>query len=397
MERYIQNYPAVNQKHTYVTTFLSHKADPMANTISYMKRALALAQDALGTTSPNPAVGAVLVKDGLVIGEGHTQPPGQPHAEVVAIDQASSSTVGASLYVTLEPCNIQGQTPPCTDAIIDAGIVEVHAAVKDPNPLVKGKGLELLRSAGIKVQCGEARQAAKELYAPFTKHITTRMPYVMAKFAVSLDGKIATSTGDSRWITSPRSRQYVHQMRKASDAIIVGVNTVIRDNPKLTVRDSKDNPLIHQPLRVIIDSKGRTPTDSQLFKELGHTVVAVTSAAAPNVAALTAVGAEILELPMTKDGGVDPCALLQTLGARGIVSMMIEGGGQVLGSFFDLDQVDKVVAFISPMVIGGSSAPSPVGGIGFSNLAQVAKLEQVKVRRVGPDIMVVGHPHKVFH
>ena len=396
MERCIQNYLAVDHKHTYVTTFLSHKADPMANTISYMKRALALAQDALGTTSPNPAVGAVLVRDGLVIGEGHTQPPSQHHAEVVAIDQAWSSTKGASLYVTLEPCCIQGRTPPCTDAIIDAGIVEVHAAVKDPNPLVNGKGLELLRSAGINVQCGEARQAAMELYAPFTKHINTKMPYVLAKFAVSLDGKIATSTGDSRWITSPRSRQYVHQMRKASDAIIVGVNTVIKDDPKLTVRDSRDNPLIHQPLRVIMDSKGRTPADSQLFKELGHTVVAVTSAGAPNLAALTATGAEILELPMTKDGGVDPCALLQALGVRGIVSMMIEGGGQVLGSFFDLDQVDKVVAFISPMVIGGSSAPSPVGGIGFSSLAQVARLEQVKVRRVGPDIMVVGYPPKVF-
>ena len=357
-----------------------------------MKRALGLARQALGTTSPNPAVGAVLVRDGAIVGEGHTQPPGRSHAEIVALQAAGETSCGASLYVTLEPCCVYGRTPPCTQAILAAGVQEVHVSSLDPNPRVNGRGVQEMERAGTTVVLGEEQETSGELYEAFAKHISTRMPFVTAKFASSLDGKIATRTGDSRWITGSQARLHVHQMRAASDAIMVGVNTVLRDNPQLTARDEQGNALSVQPLRVILDSTGRTPRDARLLGEPGHTLVAVASGASAARAGLEAAGAEVLEVPATAEGRVDPYSLLRTLGERGIVSVLVEGGGTLLGSLFDSGLVDKAVGFVAPAIIGGSSAPSPVGGEGPALMSQITRLARTRVETVGDDIMVVGYP-----
>ncbi|MCE2462923.1 MAG: bifunctional diaminohydroxyphosphoribosylaminopyrimidine deaminase/5-amino-6-(5-phosphoribosylamino)uracil reductase RibD, partial [Dehalococcoidia bacterium] len=248
--------------------------------MSHMRQALALARLALGTTSPNPAVGAVIVRDGVVVGEGFTQPPGHAHAEVMALQQAGRNSRDASLYVTLEPCCTYGRTPPCTQAIIAAGISEVHAAITDPNPRVNGKGLSELEATGIKVYRGDGEEEAREMYEAFARHVNTGLPFVTAKFAMSLDGKIATHTGDSKWVTGPLARGHVQEMRRTCDAIMVGVNTVLRDNPRLTARDRDGSLLSRQPLRVILDSKARTPTDAILLSEPGLTFIAVTRSAA---------------------------------------------------------------------------------------------------------------------
>ena len=302
----------------------------MSSSDSYMARALALARKALGTTSPNPAVGAVIVKDGRILGEGHTQPPGRSHAEVVALQHAGESSSGASLYVTLEPCCTYGRTPPCTRAIIAAGIAEVHVATADPNPRVYGKGLAELEAAGVTVHSGEGQEEAGELYEAFAKHINTGLPFVIAKFAMSLDGKIATHTGDSKWVTGAPARGYVQEMRRACDAIMVGVNTVLEDDPQLTARDQGGDPLPQQPLRVIMDTSARTPPTARLLKEPGKTIIAVGEQKAhpldDRVSVLEEAGAEVLRLPLTEAGMVDPRALLEALGARGTVSLLVEGG-----------------------------------------------------------------------
>ena len=362
--------------------------------MSYMKQALALARQALGTTSPNPAVGAVVVKDNRTLGEGYTQPPGQSHAEVVALEHCGDSARGASMYVTLEPCCVYGRTPPCTEAIIAAGIREVYAARLDPNPRVDGKGLAQLAAAGVRVHSGEGEEQAEQLYEAFAKHVRTGLPFVTAKFAMSLDGKIATHTGDSKWVTGPDARAYVHEMRRTSDAIIVGVNTVLRDDPQLTARDRGGNPLGTQALRVILDSLARTPQDARIFGEPGHTLVSVAGAEGERMDRLRDAGAEVLELPADEAGMVDPGALLQNLGQRGVVSVLVEGGGILMGSLFDLDLVDKVAAFIAPVIVGGSSAPSPVGGTGAGTIAHSIKLDRAVTERFGDDILVVGYPSR---
>ena len=364
----------------------------MSDATNYMKRALNLARQARGTTSPNPAVGAVIVKDHVVLGDGFTLAPGQDHAEVVALKHTGENSEGASLYVTLEPCCTYGRTPPCTHAIIGAGIREVHIATVDPNPSVNGKGMAELESAGITVYTGEEEEEATELYEDFAKHVTTGVPFVTAKFAMSLDGKIATHTGDSKWISGGPARRYVHEMRRVCDAIMVGVNTVIRDDPQLTARDDEGRPLAHQPLRVILDSTARTPPSSRTLKELGHTIIAVTQPPADRVASLLEAGAEVLRLPATSEGKVDACALLKGLGERGVTSLLVEGGGTLLGSLFDLGLVDKVRAFIAPVIIGGLSAPSAVGGKGSASMSQAVRMKSVRVECIGEDILVVGYP-----
>ena len=359
--------------------------------MEYMQRALTLARQSMGTTSPNPAVGAVVVKDSAVLGEGHTLPPGQAHAEVVALERAGVGCVDASLYVSLEPCCYYGRTPPCTKAIIAAGIGEVFVAARDPNPRVKGRGLSELESAGIKVYIDQETGEVQEIYEAFAKHVKTGIPFVTAKYAMSLDGKIATHTGDSKWVTGPAARRYVHEMRRTCDAIMVGVNTILRDDPQLTARDETGAPLPHQPLRVILDSTARTPLHARLLKEPGQTVIAVTSRATNRIAALSNAGAEVLPMTAGADGKVDLHALLQVLGGRGVVSLLVEGGGTLLGSLFDLGLVDKVVAFVAPTIIGGALAPSPVGGSGGGVMSQVARLERVRMEQVEGDILVVGY------
>ncbi len=355
-----------------------------------MERALSLARLALGHSSPNPAVGAVIVEDDTIIGEGYTQPPGSDHAEVVALRQAGDRARGAAMHITLEPCCHFGRTPPCTRAIIAAGIAEVHIAALDPNPSVSGRGKEELETAGIKTHLGEHEEEARQLNEAYIKFITTGLPFITAKFAVSLDGRMATRTGDSRWISGEQSRQRVHQLRQAVDAIMVGVNTIVFDDPQLTAREQA-KPLGRQPLRVIVDSEGRTPPQARVFGEPGGTMVAVTEAAPPDrVGRLEQLGAQVLKFP-ERDGLVDLEELLRELGRREITCLLVEGGATLLGSLFDQGLVDKVIAFIAPILIGGREARGVVGGKGAEKIGHALRLRRVMVERLGDDVMVVGY------
>ena len=363
--------------------------------MDYMERALSLARLALGSTSPNPAVGAVIAKDGVIIGEGYTQPPGAAHAEIVAIKQAGEESRGATMYVTLEPCCHFGRTPPCTQTIIEGGIAEVHIATLDPNPLVSGRGKASLDDAGIKTELGEREEEARELNEAYIKFITTGLPFVTVKFAMSLDGKIATKTGDSKWISGEESREYVHRLRRVADAIMVGVNTILDDDPRLTARHGLDQAGVQEkPIRVVVDSKARTPPTAQVFKQPGRTIVAVTTAAPPsNIKVLEKAGAEVLELP-SREALVDLEALLAELGKREMTSVLVEGGGTLLGSFFKLHEkclADKVIAFIAPVIIGGRDAKLAVGGKGAERITDALQLSRVKIERFGDDVMICGY------
>ncbi len=358
----------------------------------FMECALSLAKLAVGYTSPNPAVGAVIVKDGLTVGMGYTQPAGFEHAEIMALRQAGDKARGATMYVTLEPCPHYGRTPPCTQAIIDAGISEVYIALLDPNPLVSGRGVNRLNENGIKTYIGMCQQEAYEINEAYIKHITTGLPFVVAKFAMSLDGKIATRTGESKWITREEARRYAHALRHTFDAIMVGVNTIVADNPRLTAKCCGDKGGIgkKQPLRLIVDSKGKIPLNAQVFLPPGEVLVAV---AEPFDSAkrkkFAEVGAEVLELP-AREGLIDIIELMKELGKREIVTVLVEGGGKLLGSLFDQQLVDKVMAFISPIIIGGCQAIS-VGGNGVDNIAKALRLSRLDVRMFGEDILVSGY------
>jgi len=353
-----------------------------------MQRAFSLARKALGSVSPNPAVGAVIVKDGEVVGEGHTQLPGSAHAEVMALQQAGEAAREATLYVTLEPCCHYGRTPPCTQTIIESGISTVHMAMIDPNPLVSGKGKAELESNGIVTHVGEKEADAQEIVEAYVKYITTGIPFVIAKFAMSLDGKIATRTSDSKWISSDWSRRYVHQLRSQTDAIMVGVNTVLKDDPQLTARMVETD---RQPSRIIVDSRGQTPPSAIALHQSGKTIIATTNAVELTRAnEYTNAGAEVISLK-SRDGRVDINELLKVLGKKEITSVLVEGGGTLLGSLFDLGVVDKVIAFIAPIIIGGEEAVTPVAGKGVESVAQALRLNRVEVEQFGDDIMITGY------
>ena len=351
-----------------------------------------MAKLALGQVSPNPAVGAVVVKDGVVVGQGYTQPPGSLHAEALALKQADERARGSIMYVTLEPCCHYGRTPPCSQAIIAAGITEVHLAMLDPNPLVSGRGKEELEKEGIKIYVGEQEEEAKKINEAYTKFITTGVPFVTAKFAVSLDGKIATKSGDSEWISGSEARKYVHNLRYTTDAVMTGVNTVLVDNPRLTSRcGGKGGEAKKQPLRVIVDGKGRTPLDAQVFSEPGEVLLALGKLAKPEEkAAFAQIGAELLELP-SAGGLVDLKGLLKALGEHEITSVLVESGGTLLGSLFDNGLIDKVIVFIAPIIIGGKEAKTAVGGKGVDKVVDSLKLERVSVEKFGDDLMVSGY------
>jgi len=361
--------------------------------MNYMEQALSLARLALGQASPNPAVGAVVVKAGVVIGQGYTQPPGSHHAEVLALKQAGEEARGGVMYVTLEPCCHYGRTPPCTRAITSAGISEVHMAMLDPNPMILRRGKDELEREGIKTYLGEHEEEAKEINEAYAKFITTGIPFVTAKFAISLDGKIATRKGDSRWISGSEAKKYVHNLRYTTDAIMAGVNTVLADDPHLTTRccGGRGGTARKQPLRVIVDGEGRTPLTARVFKQPGKTLLALGRRATPEeTAAFTQVGAEILELP-TAEGLVDLEGLLVALGEQEITSVLVEGGGILFGSLFDRGLVDKVIAFIAPIIIGGAEARTAVAGKGVDRVADSFRLERVRVERLGDDLAVSGY------
>ncbi len=361
----------------------------------WMRRAIALAWRAQGRVAPNPAVGAVLVRDGVVVGEGCTQPPGGSHAEIVAIRQAGERACGATLYVTLEPCAHYGRTPPCVDAILRAGIARVVVANIDPYPEVAGRGIARLRKAGIVVTFGVEAQAAAEVNAGYFKRLRHDLPEITLKYAMSLDGHIATRNGHSRWITGPEARRYAHQLRDRHDAVLVGVGTVLADDPELTTRlapEEAGDGGPHHPLRVVLDTSARTPPTARvLAPDLpGRTLIVTTEAApAERITALRRAGAELVFVP-PHCGRIDLLAALGILAGRGINRVLVEGGSRVLGAFFDEGLADRVVAFIAPVLIGGANAPVPLAGKGVETMERAVRLQDTQVRQIGTDVVIEG-------
>lgn len=356
----------------------------------YMQRAIALGRETLGTASPNPSVGAVIVKDGRIAGEGWTQPVGGAHAEIIALRQAGERARGASLYTTLEPCCHFGRTPPCTRALLDAGIVEVFSAVLDPDKRVNGGGAAELRTAGVPVTMGKCAEEAATVLEGYLHRTRTGLPFAVAKFAMSLDGKIATATGESRWVSGETARRHAHELRRTCDAVMAGAGTVVIDNPQLTARGADGIPLERQPLRVIVDSGGRSPVTSRVFHEPGNVLVAAASIAEDSAAAYEAAGAEVVRLP-SADGRVDLRGLMCCLAERGVNTVLVEGGGVLLASLSMAGLVSKVEAIIAPMIIGGKHARTPVEGAGFARISDALRLDRVTVGRLGEDVHVVGY------
>jgi diaminohydroxyphosphoribosylaminopyrimidine deaminase / 5-amino-6-(5-phosphoribosylamino)uracil reductase len=338
---------------------------------TWMLRALELAERGRGHVEPNPLVGAVAVQGGRLVGEGWHEKFGQAHAEVNALAAATGQTQGATLYVTLEPCCHHGKTPPCTDAVIQAGVTRVVAATLDPFGQVSGQGAARLRSAGITVEVGLCEQEARALNAPYLKLLTTGWPYVHAKWAMTLDGKIASSTGDSRWISNESSRQRVHQLRGRMDAIIVGIGTVLADDPLLTARP----PGPRTACRVILDSHGRLPLTSQLVRTARQVPTFVVAGAEnkPNDEPLRAAGCEVVHLPGEDRPGI--VELLTALGSRRFTNVLVEGGSEVLGSFLDIRAIDEVHVFLAPRLAGGRTAFSPIAGAGCAKIADAPCLD----------------------
>lgn len=356
-----------------------------------MRRALDLAASADHATSPNPMVGAVVLDAaGRQVAEGFHFRAGDRHAERIALERAGALARGGTLYVNLEPCHHQGRTPPCTEAVIAASPARVVVAMEDPDPRVAGAGIEALRDAGIAVEVGVERQAAERLNRFYLKHRRTGRPWVTVKFAASLDGRIATRGGESRWITGEPARLEGHRLRQSHDAILAGAQTVIADDPELTNRLPGAN---RQPLRLVVDSRARIKETARVLEgqESAPTVIVVTAAAPPSRReALERTGAEVLELPADERGRPDLGSLLDVLGGRGILSLLVEGGATVNGAFFDRGLVDGVVAFLAPIVIGGGDAPGAVAGEGVARLADAHRLVNLEVRQLGDDIMVSG-------
>jgi len=360
--------------------------------MDYMALALSLAKLAQGEVSPNPAVGAVIVKNDQVIGQGYTQPPGSDHAEIVALKQAGDNARGATLYVTMEPCCHRGRTGPCTQAIIEAGINEVHFAMTDPNPMVCSKGQIQLEQAGIKIVVGEHASEAADINEAFVKYITKGLPFVTAKIACSIDGRIATRSGDSKWITGEPARKQVQQLRYFSDAVMTGANTIIADDPLMNVRIAVKGGIIRkQPLRIILDGLGRTPPESRIFDQSGSTLVVLGENVSDEVKKkLSDRGADLLEMPVN-EGKVNLNKVLRELAHRQITNILVETGGNLLGNLVDEGLIDKMIIYMAPMIIGGEESRVAIGGVGFSKISDCPRLQRVKIENVGEDIMITGY------
>ncbi len=349
----------------------------------------AIAQAKQGQPSPNPHVGAVVVKDGEIVGTGFHEKAGTDHAEAVAIAAAGDAVRGATLYVTLEPCNHEGRTPPCTDAIIAAGVARVVIGCKDPNPNVEGGGVERLTAAGIEVVVGVRETQARNIIRSWTKHVTTGLPHVSLKLALSLDGRIATRSGASRWVTGPDARAKVHVLRARHDAVAVGIGTAIADDPRLTVRDYTGQ----SPTRVVFDTKLRLPIDGHLASTARDTrvwVVCGEDAPTHEEEELRELGIDVLRAPKSSEGRVDVAAALALLGQRGIVSLMVEGGAELAGSFLAGRMADDMHAFIAPMLLGPRGRPGAVDWAGPDTPAQAPRIAKPSWELCGADAYVHG-------
>lgn len=349
-----------------------------------MQRCLELARRALGRTSPNPLVGAVVVKDGKIVGEGFHPRAGEPHAEVFALKAAALHARGATVYVNLEPCNHYGRTPPCSEALIAAGVAKVVVGMVDPNPLVAGGGIARLRAAGIEVVVGVEERACRKLNEGFIHRILYKRPFGILKYAMTLDGKIATTSGHSAWVTNQEARQIVHQMRAACDAVIVGGNTVRLDNPRLTTHQQQ----AHNPLRVVMSRSLQLPEHAHLWETKEAPTVVLTEVGA-NPAfkeALLKQGVEVVEFPQ-----LTPEQAMAYLYERGFCSVLWECGGTLAARAIASKAVQKVVAFIAPKIIGGSNAPTPVGELGLTAMTEALSLEDVEIRVVGSDCLIEGY------
>ena len=360
--------------------------------IKFMRRALELAQMAEGDTSPNPMVGAVIVDgDGNIAGEGYHHKAGQPHAEINALAAAGDKAKGATVYVTLEPCSHYGRTGPCCEALIKAGVKRVVSAVTDPNPLVAGRGLNRLREAGIEVTENVCEDEAKKLNEKFFFWITHKRPFVSLKYAMTLDGRLAAAGGDSKWITGTEARTYAHYLRKTHDAVLVGKNTVLKDDCELTTRMVKGK----NPVRIVLDSNAAIPLNAKILNGEAKTIVAVSEAAPQDklneLQKLTTV--EVLKLPQ-QNGHLDLQALLEKLAAMEITSVLVEGGSEVHGAFVDAGLAEKVYAFIAPKIIGGKEAIGPVGGIGGTDMGKALKLRNVEYQQLGTDFLITGRTER---
>ena len=390
---------------------------------SYMKLALRLAAKGAGWVSPNPMVGAVVVKDGQIVGRGYHRAAGLPHAEVEALGRAGDAARGADLYVTLEPCNHQGRTPPCTQAVLQAGIRRVVIATPDPNPRVNGGGAEFLQARGLQVELGLLADQARRLNEAWFKWVATGLPFVIAKAACSLDGKIATASGESQWLTGEKARAHGHLLRHQVDAILVGVGTALADDPQLTTRlplrttgngKRKTENGLRDPIRIVLDSRLRLPLNARLLHldSPAPTWVACTEEASKEkIKALQDLGAEVLVMPtmvrathpteespapVTSEtsesrGLVSLKPLLAELGRRQVQSLLVEGGAETLGSFFDQRLVDKFYFFYAPKILGGKSAPGMLAGAGVKHLGNALQARDLSVKKLGPDLLVTGY------
>ncbi|MCQ2373195.1 MAG: bifunctional diaminohydroxyphosphoribosylaminopyrimidine deaminase/5-amino-6-(5-phosphoribosylamino)uracil reductase RibD [Phascolarctobacterium sp.] len=354
----------------------------------YMQLALELALKAEGNTSPNPMVGCVLVnEDGEIVGEGYHHKAGEPHAEVMAIRDAGKASVGCTAYVTLEPCSHFGRTGPCCRALFAAGIRRVVVACTDPNPKVAGKGLKYLQDMGIEVKVGVCEEEALRLNERFFTWITKRRPFITLKYAMTLDGKIATKTGDSKWITGEEARTYAHRLRKQHDAVLVGIGTVLADDPELTTRMVQGK----NPIRIVLDAKLQTNIMNAVLNPAAPTIIITSTEADPAKMELFSVlpNVELVQLPFI-EGKVDIDALIQELTAREITSLLVEGGSSVLGAFKDAGYADRICAFIAPKLLGGKESLTAVGGEGCELMQDSWELEQVEYHQLGSDLLVTG-------
>ncbi|MCK5826228.1 MAG: bifunctional diaminohydroxyphosphoribosylaminopyrimidine deaminase/5-amino-6-(5-phosphoribosylamino)uracil reductase RibD [Desulfuromusa sp.] len=355
----------------------------------YMQRALDLARQGEGRTAPNPPVGAVIVSSGNIVGEGFHPQAGEPHAEIFALRQAGTKARGAEIYVTLEPCSHQGKTPPCADALIAAGIKAVYIGTIDPNPLVAGHGVEKLEKAGIEVHDGILEHECRRLIAPFSYHILTGSPFTIYKAATTLDGNTATATGDSQWVSGEKSRLVVHRLRDRVEAIMVGINTVLSDDPLLNTRLPEGHG--RDPLRVVVDSQLKIPVDCRILKQksLAKTLIATISTDKQKISKLQLGGAEVVVFPVV-DGKVSLPALWQELGRRNVQKLLLEGGAKLAGAALSAGLINRLMLFVAPKILAGSSPFGLFPGCGYPSMAEAIKLDDLTYEEIGEDLLITG-------